>query len=116
MDSPYADFYALPLPKKQLRTYRKIATAASKIFLKHGALEYREYAGDDLRPAFGCAAYPRTLKAKAGETVICSFVGFKSRDRTMKLIMSDPKLAEMMSSVPVFDMKRMVYGGFKRIV
>jgi uncharacterized protein YbaA (DUF1428 family) len=119
MESPYADFYAMPLPKRNVRAYRTMASAGRKLFLRHGALEYREYVGEDLRSVFGFAAFPATVKARRGDTVICAIVGFRSRahrDLVMKRIFSDPKMSEIMPAKPLFDMKRMVYGGFTRIV
>ncbi len=119
MTSPYADFYLVPLPKRNLAAYRKMAAHGRRVFLKHGALEYREYVGEDLATAFGCALYPATLKARRGETVVSAIVGFRSRahrDRTMKRIMADPELCAAMPSKPPFDMTRMVYGGFRQLV
>lgn len=119
MRSPYADFYLLPLPTRNLKAYRKIALLGRRVFLKHGALEYREYVGEDLRAAFGCLPYPKLVKARRGETVVSAIVGFRSRahrDRTMKLIMADTEMGAAMPSKMPFDMKRMVYGGFRQLV
>jgi len=119
MKSPYADFYLVPLLTRNLTAYRKMALLGRRVFLKHGALEYREYVGEDLRAAFGCVPYPKVVKARRGETVISAIVGFRSRahrDRVMKRIMADPEMAASMSSGMPFDMKRMVYGGFRQIV
>jgi uncharacterized protein YbaA (DUF1428 family) len=115
----YVDGYVLPVPKKNLKTYRRIAQHAAKIWRKHGALEYRECVGEDLDVKWG-VPFPKTLKAKAGETVVFSYVVFKSRahrDSVNAKVMKDPKLTEMIdeSSMP-FDCKRMVYGGFKVLV
>jgi uncharacterized protein YbaA (DUF1428 family) len=116
----YVDGYVLALPKKNLRTYRQMAEKAGKVWRKHGALEYFECVGDDLNTKWAGIKFPRTVRAKPGETVVFSFVVFKSRahrDRVnakvMKELMSDPACGD--KPMP-FDMKRMVYGGFKVLV
>jgi uncharacterized protein YbaA (DUF1428 family) len=115
----YVDGFVLPVPKKNLEIYRRIAQKAGKIWREHGALEYRECAGDDLAAKFG-VPFPRTVKAKPGETVVFAWIVYKSRahrDRVNAKVMKDPRLAKMMDpkSMP-FDCKRMVYGGFKILV
>ena len=119
----YVDGYVLPVPKKHLQTYRRMAQKASKIWREHGALEYRECAGDDLKVKWG-VPFPRMMKLKPGETVMFAWIVFKSkahRDAVNAKVMKDPRLAKMMEqmrdpkSAP-FDDKRMVYGGFKVLV
>ncbi len=115
----YVDGFVLPVPKKNLATYRRIAQKAGKVWREHGALEYRECVGDDLHVK-GVRTFPRQIKPKAGETVVFSWIVFKSRghrDRVNKKVMKDPRLAAMMKpgAMP-FDVKRMVYGGFKVLV
>jgi uncharacterized protein YbaA (DUF1428 family) len=116
---PYVDGYLLPLPKKNLQLYRRIAQKAGKIWRGYGALEYRECVGDDLKPKMG-APFPRTLRLKPGETVVFSWIVFKSRahrDSVNKKVMKDPRMLKMMEGAPMpFDPKRMAYGGFKVIV
>ena len=117
----YVDGYVLPVPKKNLPAYRQMAQKAGKVWRKHGALEYFECVGDDLNTKWAGIKFPRTVRAKLGETVVFSFIVFKSRahrDRVnakvMKdLFMNDPKCKD--EPMP-FDMKRMVYGGFKVLV
>jgi uncharacterized protein YbaA (DUF1428 family) len=115
----YVDGYVLPVPKKNLRTYQRIAKKAGAIWKEHGALEYRECAGDDLDNKWGMP-FPRVLKLKRGETAVFSWIVFKSRadrDRVNARVMKDPRLAKMMDPKAMpFDSKRMVYGGFKVIV
>ena len=118
----YVDGYVLPIPKKNLSAYRRMAQKAAGIWREHGALEYRECVGDDLEvkaaAAFGAVPFPRNLKLKRGEAVVFSWVVFKSRahrDRVNAKVMSDPRLAKMPKPMP-FDVKRMVYGGFKVLV
>jgi len=115
----YIDGYVLPVPKKNLQVYRRMAQLAGKIWREHGALEYRETVGDDLNVKWG-VPFPKTLKVKPGETVVFAWIVFKSRahrDRVNAKVMKDKRLADSMdmSSMP-FDCKRMVYGGFKLLV
>ena len=115
----YVDGYVLPVPKKNIQLYRRIAQKAGKIWREHGAIEYRECAGDDLNVKMG-VSFPRTIKLKPGETVVFAWIVYKSRahrDRVNAKVMKDPRLANMMDpkSMP-FDVKRMVYGGFKILV
>ena len=114
----YVDGYVLPLPKKNLQTYRRIAQKGGRIWREHGALEYRECVGDDLNVKWG-VTFPRTIKLKRGETVVFSWIVFKSRahrDRVNAKVMKDPRLANMDPKAMPFDCKRMVYGGFKILV
>jgi uncharacterized protein YbaA (DUF1428 family) len=115
----YVDGYVLPVPKKNLRTYQRIARKAGAIWKEHGALEYRECAGDDLDNKWG-VPFPRLLKLKRGEAAVFSWIVFKSRaerDRVNAKVMHDPRIAKMMDpKKPPFDMKRMVYGGFTIMV
>ena len=115
----YVDGYVLPVPKKNLEFYRRMAQKAGRIWRQHGALEFRECVGDDLNVKMG-VSFPRRIKLKRGETVVFSWIVFKSRahrDRVNAKVMKDPRLANMMDakSMP-FDVKRMAYGGFKVLV
>ncbi|HET6224452.1 MAG TPA: DUF1428 domain-containing protein [Dongiaceae bacterium] len=115
----YVDGFVLPVPKKSLPTYRRIAQKAGKVWRDHGALEYRECAGDDLDVKM-VMSFPRRLKLKRGETVVFAWIVFKSRahrDRVNAKVMKDPRLAKMVDPKAMpFDIKRMVYGGFKVLV
>ena len=116
---PYVDGYVVPVPRKKVDAYRRMARKAGKIWREHGALEYRECAGEDLN-VNGLASFPRTIKLKRGETVVFAWIVFKSRtdrDRVNAKVMKDPRLADSMDpkSMP-FDVKRMVYGGFSVMV
>lgn len=115
----YVDGFALPVPKKNLKAYLAMARKAGKVWRDHGALEYRESAGDDLQVKFGMP-FPRMLRLKRGETAVFSWIVYKSRahrDSVNAKAMKDPRLAKMMDmkSMP-FDCKRMVWGGFKILV
>jgi uncharacterized protein YbaA (DUF1428 family) len=111
----YIDGFVLPVPRKNLSAYFRMAKEASKVWREHGALEYRECAGDDLDHTF-CATFPRELKLKRGETVVLAWIVFSSRahrDRVNAKVMKDPRLANMMDPKKMpFDPKRMLYGGF----
>jgi len=115
----YVDGYVLPVPKKNLQIYRRMAQKAGRVWRDHGALEYHECASDDLKVKMG-VSFPRTIKLKPGETVVFAWIVFKSRahhDRVNAKVMKDPRLAKMMDEGPMpFDVKRMVYGGFKVLV
>jgi uncharacterized protein YbaA (DUF1428 family) len=114
----YVDLYILPLPKKNLAVYRRIAHKFGKIIEDHGALEYREWVGDDLKVK-GMTAFPSKIRLKPGEVLISSVVEFHSkshRNRVNKKAMNDPRMKALMMEKPLFDMKRMLYGGFSTIV
>ncbi len=115
----YVDGFVLPVPKKNLQLYRRIAQKAGKIWREHGALQYVEAVGDDLDVKFG-VSFTRTIKLKPGETVVISFIVFKSRahrDRVNAKVMKDPRMNKMMGKGPMpFEVKRMVYGGFNFLV
>jgi uncharacterized protein YbaA (DUF1428 family) len=115
----YVDGFVLPVPKKNLPAYRRLAQKAGKVWREHGALQYVEAAGDDLDVKFG-VSFTRMMKPKPGETVVISFIVFKSRadrDRVNAKVMKDRRIAKMMEKGPMpFDVKRMVYGGFKILV
>jgi uncharacterized protein YbaA (DUF1428 family) len=114
----YVDGYLLPISKKKVGEYRRIARKAGKVWREHGALEYMECVGDDLTPKFGLS-FEKSVKLKPGDTVIFAFIVFKSRahrDRVNAAVMKDPRIAGMdPASMPV-DGKRMVWGGFKALV
>jgi uncharacterized protein YbaA (DUF1428 family) len=113
----YVDGFVIPLPKKNVQAYRRIALKAGKIWREYGALEFRECVGDDLAVK-GMVPFSRRIKLKPGETVVFSWIVFKSRahrDRVNAKVMKDPRLDMDPKSMP-FDVKRMLYGGFKVLV
>src|SRR5262245_66086093 len=102
---PYVDGFLLAVPKRQLDTYRRVSQRAGRIWRKHGALEYRECAGDDLKIKMGMP-FSKAARAKPGETVVFSWIAYKSRahrDRVNKNVMKDPKLVKMMKEPMPFD-------------
>ena len=114
---PYVDGYVLPVPKKKLKSYVRMARLGEKMWRKHGALDYKECVGDDLKPKWG-AWFPTMLKLKPGETAVFSYIVFKSRahrDRVNARVMKDMEKFIPPKDLP-FDLKRMVYGGFKVLV
>lgn len=115
----YVDGFVLAVPKKNVPAYRRMAQKAAKVWRDHGALEYRECAGDDLNVKCG-VPFPKQMKAKRGETVVFAWIVYKSRahrDSVNIKVMKDPRLAKMCDPKDMpFDWKRMVYGGFKVLV
>ena len=113
----YVDGYVLPVPKKNLKAYIRMAHMGEKMWRKHGALDYKECVGDDLKTKWGIP-FPRIMKLKPGETVVLSYIVFKSRthrDRVNAKVMKEMEKMCEMKEMP-FDVKRMVYGGFKVLV
>ncbi|MBS1514004.1 MAG: DUF1428 domain-containing protein [Bacteroidetes bacterium] len=111
----YVDVFLLQVPKAKLAAYKKIAHKFGKVMEKLGALEYREFMGDDLSPEL----FPALMKLKKNEVLISSFVGFKNkkhRDKVNKAMMEDPEMKKMMTMKPLFDMSKMMYGGFKTFI
>ena len=115
----YVDGYVLPVPKKNLPAYRRMAAKAGKVWREHGALEFRECVGEDLKTK-KIKSFPSLVKPKPGETVFFSWIVFKSRahrDVVNAKVMKDPRLAKMMDMKAMpFDSKRMAYGGFEVMV
>ena len=114
----YVDGFVLPVPKKNLQAYRRISRKAGRIWREHGALEYRECVGDDLNVKMAMP-FPRRIKLKPGETVVLSWIVYKSkahRNQVNAKVMKDPRLAKMDPKSMPFDMKRMMFGGFKVLV
>jgi len=115
----YVDGFVLPVPKKKLAAYQRMAHQAGKIWREHGALDYKECVGDDVNVKMGLP-FPKLAKTKPGETVFFSFIVYKSRahrDQVNKKVMSDPRIKDMCDPKDMpFDVKRMAYGGFKTLV
>ena len=115
----YVDGFVVPVPKKQVEAYRRIARKAGKVWRDHGALDYKECVGDDVKPG-KLTSFPQSVKLKPGETVFFSWILYKSRahrDRVNAKVMKDPRLARMMDPKAMpFDARRMIYGGFEVLV
>jgi uncharacterized protein YbaA (DUF1428 family) len=115
----YVDGFVLPIPRRKLAAYRRMARLAGKIWREHGALQYFECIADDVKPG-KITSFPQAVKLKKGETVFFSFVIYKSRkqrDRVNQKVKSDPRLKKYMDPKKMpFDGKRMFWGGFKGFV
>jgi uncharacterized protein YbaA (DUF1428 family) len=115
----YVDGFIVPVPKKNLKAYKRLATTMKKIMLELGAIDFKECVADDVKVG-KWTSFPRSVKMKKGETVMFSWISFKSRkhrDSVNAKMMKDPRMAKMgkMEDMP-FDGKRMIFGGFKVIV
>jgi uncharacterized protein YbaA (DUF1428 family) len=113
----YVDGYVLPVPKKNLDAYKEMATLAGKIWMEHGALSFFECVAEDVKPGVH-TSFPQAVKLEEGETVIFSWITYKSRedrDRINAAVMKDPRLKGSPADMP-FDGKRMFWGGFEPIV
>jgi uncharacterized protein YbaA (DUF1428 family) len=112
----YVDGFIIPVPKKNVKAYMKMAKKAAKVWKDHGALEVRECAADDVKVG-KWTSFPRSVKQKPNETVFFSWIVYKTRkdrDKVNAKVMKDPRLADMMSPTNrIFDGKRMIFGGFK---
>lgn len=115
----YIDGFVVPVPQKNVDAYRRMARKAGKVWREYGALEYIECLADDVKPG-KVTSFPQSVKLKAGETVVLSWIVYKSRkhrDNVNAKVMKDPRLADMMNPKKLpFDGKRMFWGGFKTFV
>jgi uncharacterized protein YbaA (DUF1428 family) len=115
----YVDGFVVPVPRKRLAEYRRMAQKAGRIWREHGALEFVETVADDVKPG-KLTSFPQSVRLKSGEAVVFSYIVFKSRahrDRVNAKVMKDPRLTGMMDPKTMpFDAKRMIWGGFKSLV
>lgn len=116
----YVDGFLIPIPKKNIPAYRRMASKAGKIWREHGALDYKECVGDDLSVKMGLP-FPKGIQAKPGDAIVFSWITYKSkahRDKVNAKVMADPRIAGMCDkNKPMpFDCARMMYGGFKVLV
>ena len=119
--SRYVDGFVLPVPKRKIEAYRRIAAKACKVWMEHGALDYIEAVADDVKPG-KWTSFPQSVKLKKTETVVFAYIVYKSRkhrDRVNAKVMKDERMNSMMggdiNKMP-FDAKRMIFGGFKTVV
>jgi len=112
----YVDGFVIPVPRDRVADYRRLARRAGKVWREHGALEYVECMADDVSVGKR-TSFPRSVKLKPDEVVWLSYIVYRSRrdrDRVLKKVMADPRLADMAQSKNLpFDAKRMFWGGFK---
>ena len=115
----YVDGFIVAVPKKNLAAYKKMATLAGKVWMEHGALEFKECVADDVKPG-KWTSFPQSVKLKPVEDVVFSYIVYKNRaarDKINKKVMEDPRLNDMMKGKDMpFDGKRMIYGGFETLV
>jgi uncharacterized protein YbaA (DUF1428 family) len=114
----YVDGFVLAVPTKNLQAYRRMSQKAGKVWMEHGALQYVEALGDDLEIKMGIP-FPQLAKMKRGETMVFSWILYKSRahrDRVNAKVMKDPRIANMDPKAMPFDVKRMSYGGFRTMI
>ncbi len=119
----YIDGFVLPVPRDQLKTYREVVEKVAEIWKEHGALDYSEYVGDDSNLE-GTQSFTDVANTKEDEVVIFGWVVFESRearDLANKRVVADPRMTDLINSLtntsrPIFDAKRMVYGGFRSLV
>ena len=114
---PYVDGFVVPVPKKKLKAYRKMAQWGKRVWMKHGALDYKECVGDDLKVKFGMS-FTKLARLKPGETVFFSFIVYRSKGHRKQVnarVMKEMMAGGMPTDMP-FDVKRMAYGGFKSLV
>lgn len=113
----YVDGFIVPVPRKKLADYLKMAKLGCKIWMEHGALDYHECVADDVKKG-KWTSFPRSVKLKSTEIVFFSWITYKSRkhrDQVMKKVIADSRLNGFMNNMP-FDGKRMIFGGFKTMV
>ena len=115
----YVDGFVLPVPRKKLAAYRRMAQLGGKVWKEHGALAYVEAVADDVKPGKH-TSFPQSVKLRKGEVVIFSYAVYKSRkhrDRVISKVMKDKRFEPYMDPKKLpFDGKRMFWGGFKPIV
>jgi uncharacterized protein YbaA (DUF1428 family) len=113
----YVDGFVVPVPRSKVKAYLEMARLGGKLWKKHGAVEYRECVGDDLKPGFGMP-FLKGIRARPNETVFFSYIVYRSkahRNAVNKRVMKDPSMKDMPKEMP-FDFKRMLYGGFNAVV
>lgn len=113
----YVDGFLIPVPTKNLAAYKKMSHKAGVVWMEHGALDYKECAGDDMTAEGMATTFPKALKVKNDETVVFSWITYPSkaeRNRILKNVMADPRLN--MGDMTIFDPKKMLYAGFNVIV
>ena len=124
----YVDGFLIPIPKSKMAAYRKFAKLGRDMWMEHGALDYKECVADEMFSQFpdekgrlkkAPSLFPKMAHAKRGETIVFSFIVFKSkahRDRVNKKVLTDPRMASIDPAAMPIDGKRFGYGGFKVFV
>ncbi len=113
----YVDAMVAAVPDGNKEAFLAHARIAEEIFKECGALEISECWGDDV-PEGQVTSFPMAVKCEPGETVVFSWIVWPSRevrDAGMEKMMQDPRMSEETNPMP-FDGKRMIFGGFTRIL
>lgn len=116
--SRYVDGFVLPVPKKNVEAYRKMAREAGEIWREYGALEFVECIADDVKPG-EVTSFPQSVLLKDDELVVFAWIVYESRedrDRINEQVMKDPRLTGMSPETMPFDGKRLFWGGFETLV
>jgi uncharacterized protein YbaA (DUF1428 family) len=114
----YVDGFLVPVPKKNLATYKKMSQKMGKVWKEYGALDYQEFVEDDVKPG-KWTSFPQSVKLKADEVVVFAWITYKSRkhrDKVNASVMKDPRVSGAGPEAMPFDGKRMIWGGFKMLV
>lgn len=114
----YVDGFVIPLPKNKIKDYKKLATLACKVWMEHGALEYRECVGEDLKTKMGIS-FPKIANARKNETIVFAWITYKSRahrDKVNAKVMKDKRMHNPDLEAMPFDLNKMTYGGFEVLV
>ena len=114
----YVDGFVLPIPRDRLDAYTRMAEVVATIWKEHGALDYREFVGDDLTRE-GTRSFTDAVAAKDDEVIVFGWVTFESRearDLANEKVVTDPRMTELVDPSSGFDAERMVYGGFRALV
>jgi uncharacterized protein YbaA (DUF1428 family) len=115
----YVDGFVTPVPRRKIAAYRTMARKAGRVFLEHGALEFVEAMGDDVKPG-RYTSFPQAVKLKSGEVPFFSWIAYRSRrhrDAVNAKVLKDPRMAPMMAGKGIpFDGRRMIYGGFRTVL
>lgn len=112
----YIDGFVLPVPRARLDEYQRMVQAVADIWKEHGALDYREFVGDDLERE-GTRSFADVSGATDDDAIVFGWVAFESRaarDVANEKVATDPRMAEIIASFDSgFDAERMAYGGFR---
>ena len=114
----YVDGFIVPVPLRNVDAYRRMSEKLGKLWMEHGALQYWEAVGDDVKPG-KWTSFPQAVQLKDDEVVVFSWILYKSRedrDHVNAKVMEDPLMKDMDPATMPFDGKRMFWGGFKTIV
>lgn len=113
----YVDGFIVPVPKHNLDRYRELAELSATVWKEYGALEYREWVADDVKPG-ELTSFPQSVMLKPDEIVVFAWIVYESRehrDRVNEQVLKDPRMAHDINQMP-FDARRMIYGGFTTLV